>query len=84
MAAMKVKCASLHWEYMFARSMFATDDMIKQHELLNYVSKLIDEGTIKTTINTTLSPINASNLKKAHTLVEQQNTTGKIVLSGWE
>lgn len=84
MAAMKIKCASLHWEYMFVRSMFKTPDMIKQHELLNFVARHIDQGTIKTTVNEVISPINAENLKRAHASIEQGDTIGKLVLEGWD
>ena len=38
MAEMKMKAASLHWEFMFARAMFGTPDMIEQHKLLSYVA----------------------------------------------
>lgn len=83
MAGMKTKCASLHWEFMFARSMYTTPDMIKQHELLNFIAAGIDDGSIKTTVNEVISPINAANLKKAHALIEQGDAIGKIVLSEW-
>ncbi len=83
MAAMKTKCASLHWEFMFARSMFQTDDMIEQHNLLNYVSAQIDAGSLRTTLSEAISPINAANLRKAHALVERGDALGKVVLSDW-
>ncbi|TKI85782.1 zinc-binding alcohol dehydrogenase family protein, partial [Bacillus wiedmannii] len=35
---------------------------------------------LKTTLNETLSPINAENVKKAHALLESGSTIGKIVL----
>ena len=38
---------------------------------------------IRTTANTTLSPINARNLRQAHALLESGKTQGKIVLSGF-
>lgn len=83
MADMKVKCASLHWEYMFARSMYETPDMHKQHELLTSVAQNIDAGNIRTTLNSVMSPINADNLKKAHALIECGDAIGKIVLEHW-
>jgi zinc-binding alcohol dehydrogenase family protein len=83
MAEMKIKCASLHWEYMFARSMYETPDMHKQHELLNRVAQNIDAGNIRTTLNSVMSPINADNLKKAHALIERGDAIGKIVLEHW-
>ncbi|MFK7996393.1 MAG: zinc-binding alcohol dehydrogenase family protein [Granulosicoccus sp.] len=83
MAGMKTKSASFHWEFMFARSMFTTPDIIKQHELLNFVANRIDDGTIRTTVNEVISPINADNLKKAHALVERGDAIGKVVLAEW-
>ncbi|MBS1205078.1 MAG: NADPH:quinone reductase [Proteobacteria bacterium] len=41
---LKVKSLSLHWEFMFTRSMFATRDIIEQHKLLTRVAQLIDQG----------------------------------------
>lgn len=84
MEGMKMKAASLHWEFMFARAMHDTPDKIEQHKLLTYVAGEIDAGRICTTISQILSPINAENMRKAHALVEQGNAIGKVVLSGWE
>ncbi len=78
-----MKAASLHWEFMFARSMFKTPDMIKQHELLDFIADSIDDGSIKTTINEVISPINAANLKHAHGLIERGDAIGKVVLADW-
>lgn len=79
----KSKSVSVHWEFMFTRSMFQTADMQKQSELLNEVSKLVDEGKIKTTVTEVLSPINAENLKRVHQQIESGTTKGKIVLQGF-
>jgi len=80
MAGMKMKAASLHWEFMFARAMFATPDMIEQHNLLSYVADEIDAGRVRTTVSRVLSPINAANLREAHRLIETGKAKGKIVL----
>jgi hypothetical protein len=45
--AFKHKAVSTHIEFMFTRSMFQTEDLQKQHEILNEVAKLIDLGMIK-------------------------------------
>lgn len=79
----KSKSVSVHWEFMFTRSMFQTEDMAKQSELLNEVSKLVDEGKIKTTVTEVISPINAENLKRVHQKIESGTTKGKIVLQGF-
>jgi NADPH:quinone reductase-like Zn-dependent oxidoreductase len=47
---------------------------------LNEVADLIDSQVIKTTLNKRLTPINAENLRKAHSLLEKGTTIGKIVL----
>lgn len=80
---LKTKSLSLHWEFMFARSMFNTPDMIEQHHLLNAVAKLIDAGEIKTTVAHNLGTITAEHLRSAHQMLENQQAHGKIVLEDW-
>lgn len=79
----KRKAVSTHWELMFTRSLFQTADMIEQHNLLNEVSRLVDAGTLRTTLAETVGTINAENLKKAHAMVESGRTRGKLVLAGF-
>lgn len=79
----KSKSVSVHWEFMFTRSMYQTQDMVKQSELLNEVAELVDAGKIKTTVTQTLTPINAQNLKLVHQQIESGTTKGKIVLHGF-
>jgi zinc-binding alcohol dehydrogenase family protein len=79
----KRKSLSVHWEAMFTRSTFETADMSAQGELLNRVGKLIDAGTIRTTLAEVFGPINAVNLKRAHALIESGKSRGKIVLEGF-
>ncbi|MEM8736580.1 MAG: zinc-binding alcohol dehydrogenase family protein, partial [Planctomycetota bacterium] len=80
---MKMKAASFSWEFMFARSMFQTDDMVHQHHLLNRIADWVDAGQIKTTANEVVTPINAENLRAAHGQLETGSAVGKIVLEGW-
>jgi NADPH2:quinone reductase len=77
----KRKCISIHWEFMFARSMFNTPDMVEQHRLLERVALLCNEGKIQSTVNVQFQGLNAENLKKAHALLESGHTTGKIVIT---
>ncbi len=83
MALIRTKSVSFSWEFMFTRSMFETDDMIKQHELLNEIASLIDAGKLTTTLETILKPFNAEIMRKAHALIESGKTKGKIVISGF-
>ncbi|MDB2373728.1 zinc-binding alcohol dehydrogenase family protein [Psychrosphaera haliotis] len=80
---LKLKSISLHWEFMFTRSMFKTQDMNVQHKLLNKVASLIDQGMIKTTLGKNLGIINAENLRQAHADLESGKSIGKIVLEGF-
>lgn len=80
---LKRKSLSLHWELMFTRSLYHTDDMIKQHHLLEDISRLVDSGVIKTTVAEHFGTINATNLKRAHELLESGKAKGKIVLEGF-
>jgi len=77
---LKDKSVTFAWEFMFTRPKHKTASMIKQHEALNHVSSLVDQGKIKTTMTEVLSPINAANLKKAHEQLESGKTIGKLVL----
>jgi Zinc-binding dehydrogenase len=80
---LKRKSLSLHWELMFTRSLFDTPDIGEQGALLNKVAALIDQGTLKTTANSSLGRINAENLKRAHAMIESNRAIGKIVLNGF-
>ena len=82
-AKLKQKSLSLHWEFMFTRSMFETDDMAEQSRLLSDVASLIDEGKIKTTVGKHLGKINAANLIEAHKALEEGSAIGKFVLEGF-
>ncbi|MGJ8655434.1 MAG: zinc-binding alcohol dehydrogenase family protein [Akkermansiaceae bacterium] len=80
---LKPKSATFAWEFMFTRSLYETDDMIEQQNLLNHVGSLIDAGEVRTTVNTVLSPINAENVRKAHATLEGGHALGKIVIENW-
>lgn len=79
----KPKSLSLHIEFMFARSMHHASDMTKQHDLLETVAKLVDQGLIRTTAGKNLGAITAANLRKAHAELESGTAVGKIVLEGF-
>jgi NADPH2:quinone reductase len=77
---LKMKSVSLHWELMFTRARFETDDMIKQHHILNKISELLDSGKIITTATKNLGDITVENLIAAHAMVEKGDMIGKVVL----
>ncbi|MBU2923718.1 zinc-binding alcohol dehydrogenase family protein [Colwellia sp. 4_MG-2023] len=80
---LKPKSLSLHWEFMFTRSMFQTEDINEQHNLLNSIAELIDQGYLQTTVGKHLGGINATNLRAAHADIESGKSIGKIVLEGF-
>ena len=79
----KRKSVSVHWEFMFTRPVFETDDMIEQHNLLNQAAALFDEGVLHHTMKEDFGPINAANLRRAHAHQESGKTIGKSVLMGF-
>lgn len=82
-ALLKGKSVSIHWESMFTRSTFQTADMERQHEILSEAARLVDAGTVRTTLAEVLGTIDAANLKRAHAFIESGKAKGKVVLAGF-
>ena len=80
---LKQKSISVHWELMYTRSLFQTADMGEQGKLLDEVARLVDAGTIRTTLAENFGTIDAANLRKAHKRIESHTAKGKIVLEGF-
>jgi zinc-binding alcohol dehydrogenase family protein len=80
---LKVKSVSVHWENMFTRSVFQTEDMEAQHQLLTRLSQMIDRGQIRTTLAEVLGPISAANLAGAHERIWPRRAPGKMVMVGF-
>jgi NADPH2:quinone reductase len=79
----KQKAVSIHWEFMFARSLFETSDIEQQSVLLNKLSELVDSGRIRSTATDVAGKINADTLKQVHAQIESGTARGKIVLEGF-
>lgn len=77
---LKGKSVSFSWELMYTRSMFETDDIQEQHNILNKTADLLDEGVLKHTLKETLIGLTAENFKKAHQKLESGTTIGKIAI----
>lgn len=80
---LKLKAISLCWEFMFTRPMFQTEDIDVQHQLLNRVADLLDDGTLLSTVNRHGGAMSAANLKAAHEFQESGAAIGKTVLDGF-
>lgn len=81
--AFKSKSVSLHWEFMFTRSLFGTLDMAQQGKLLNTVAGLVDAGRIHSTVTQVAGKIDAATLRAVHARIESGSAHGKIVLEGF-
>lgn len=80
LSLLKAKSVSFSWEFMYTRSMFQTDDIARQHEILNHIAALLDEGKLQSTLTTTIEGLSAENLKKAHEMQESGKSIGKTVI----
>lgn len=76
----KSKSVSFSWEFMFTRSMYGTSDMKQQHRILNQLAELLEQGSIKTTLTTTLEGFSVDHLKLAHKMQESGKAIGKTVI----
>ncbi|WP_084104105.1 zinc-binding alcohol dehydrogenase family protein [Demequina sp. NBRC 110056] len=74
------KSASMHWEYMFARSRYGTWDIAEQGRILDEVAELVDRGDIVPTATEHIAAFSAAGLREAHRLVESQSMIGKVVV----
>lgn len=79
----KAKCIGIHWEMMFARARYKTDDQAEQGRILERVAAMLASGELLGTRTATLTPIHAANLREAHRQLESGRTIGKLVLAGW-
>ncbi|MEM0923420.1 MAG: zinc-binding alcohol dehydrogenase family protein [Pseudomonadota bacterium] len=82
-SVLKPKSASLHWEFMFTRSLFGTADISRQSEILTEVSQMVDAGKIRSTATETIGPITAQTLRGAHRILANGTARGKMVLEGF-
>jgi NADPH:quinone reductase-like Zn-dependent oxidoreductase len=76
------KSVRINYELMFTRSIFGTNKMPIQGDVLTRVSEMISAGTIRHVMTTNLGPMTPSSLAEAHNLIEQGRMIGKIALSG--
>lgn len=80
LSALQGKSAGFIWELMFTRSLFNTEDMHKQQDILFQVANLIDAGRIKSTLGKTLHGFELDTFKEAHRLIESATSIGKIAI----
>ncbi len=81
LSLLKNKSVTFSWEFMYTRSMYTTDDIVRQQFILNHLAELLDAGKIQTTLNKTLDGFTVENLKEAHRFQESGKAIGKTVIS---
>ncbi|AJC67753.1 MULTISPECIES: zinc-binding alcohol dehydrogenase family protein [Dickeya] len=79
--ALKLKSATLHWEFMFTRSMFTTPDITRQGEILREVAQQVDNGLLQGTLSQTLNGLTPETLKQAHEAILNGHMRGKLVIT---
>ena len=82
-APLKPKALTVSWEFMFTRPMFQTPDMAAQHDLLNRVADLIDDGVLVSTVQRHGGSMSVETLRRAHEFQESGTAIGKTVLDGF-
>ncbi len=77
---LKPKSVNFSWEWMYTKSFYQLPEMISQHEILEKISTMLNDGVIKSTVTEVLHTVNAETLRKAHEMIETNHTIGKIVI----
>ena len=78
------KSVRINYELMFTRSIFKTDKMPVQGEVLRSVSEMISNGSIRHVMTKNLGPMSTTTLAEAHRIIEQGRMIGKMALSGFQ
>lgn len=81
--ALQGKAATFHWEFMFARPLHNAGRE-RQGEALATVAALLDEGRLRSTLGEIVGPMSVENLTRAHRMLEEGHTVGKLVLTAIE
>lgn len=80
LSALQGKSAGFVWELMFTRSLFNTEDIQKQQDILFQAANLIDAGRIKSTLTSTLNGFSVDTIKDAHQRIESSASIGKTAI----
>ncbi|PHR72417.1 MAG: NADPH:quinone reductase [Arcobacter sp.] len=75
------KSVRINYELMFTRSIFKTDKMAVQGEILSKVAKMIDEGSIRHIMTKSFGDMSTQSLSEAHAYIEKGHMLGKMSLS---
>lgn len=65
---------------VFSKSLFRVDQE-SQGDVLRELIGFVTDGKIKSPVKQTFTGLSEDNIRQAHTMLEQGNTVGKIVVS---
>lgn len=77
---LKPKTAGFVWEFMFARSLHQTPDMIQQHHILTEIARLVEAGQMRSPLTETLGAMTVETLLEGHRRLQSGATIGKVAL----
>lgn len=77
----KRRSISIHWEFVFTRTLCETLDLSGQGKLLHRVAELVDKGVIKSTVNGSVRSLTVENLEATHRELRKGTAIGKKVFS---
>lgn len=77
---LKNKSAGLVWEFMFTRPHLKTADIHHQGKILKRIAELVDSNQLQPVSQQHFEKLTPKNLEKAHQLLSQAKTIGKITL----
>ena len=83
MNMLRNKSVSFSWEGAFTRSLFKTQDMKHQGDILDVIANLVDKGQIQSTLKEDLGLICAENLQKGCQIIASGKAIGKLVMTGF-
>lgn len=75
------KSLTISFELMYTRSIYQTDDWIKQHEYLTELKNQVEQGFIHSTLSRKFDKLTEDTLAEAYSLLQSEHTIGKIVLA---
>jgi NADPH2:quinone reductase len=74
------KSVTVFLEMVFSKSLFGADQE-SQGDILRELIGLVTDGKVKSPVKQILTGLSEDNIRQAHTILEQGNTIGKIVIN---
>ncbi|BBD89414.1 zinc-binding alcohol dehydrogenase family protein [Staphylococcus caprae] len=78
---LKPKSVKFTHEFMFARPVNRTPDMIKHHEYLKDIAEKVEQGQYRHTTTKVINGLTTETLYQAHQILESSTMIGKLVIN---